>query len=69
VAVLTWKAMDATVATARARPRGEEGGWPSRIAPIDSPLSAVARVTHFTNRTVAFLDRRIRGARSSREID
>jgi hypothetical protein len=62
VATLTWNAIDATVASPRAHVHEEEGGWDSRIAPIDRSLGTGARTTHLAHRAVAFVDRRLHRA-------
>jgi glycosyltransferase involved in cell wall biosynthesis len=60
VATKTWEAVDCTVASPRRRPQVEEGGWVSRVAPIDTPVGMGTRSMHFAQRGFAFLRRRLR---------
>jgi len=64
-ASLTWDALDATVASPRAESRSEEGGWRSRVAPLDRPLTAWVRPTHLAHRVVAYASRRLRDLNAS----
>jgi hypothetical protein len=68
VATLTWDAIDATVASPRAHVHEEEGGWDSRIAPIDRSLGTSARTTHLAHRAVAFVDRRLHRATNGTRV-
>jgi glycosyltransferase involved in cell wall biosynthesis len=59
VAERTWDAIDATLARPNSRPRTEEGGYRSHVAPAPTLVTRSARTVHFGNRLFAYARRRL----------